>query len=39
MDKFDRAAKVGREHGSESTMPVSPASATLAGRRADSEML
>jgi hypothetical protein len=38
-DTFDRAAKVGRERGSESPIPVSPARATRAGRSDDSKML
>ena len=34
MDTFVHAAKVGRERGRESPIPVSPAMATLAGRSA-----
>ena len=36
MDTFVHAAKVGRERGRESPIPVSPAMATLAGRSAAS---
>ena len=39
MDTFDHAAKVGRERGRESPIPVSPAMATLAGRSAASTKL
>ena len=39
MDTFDHAAKVGRERGRESPIPVSPAMATLAGRIAASTKL
>src|SRR6185312_15370859 len=39
MDTSDHAAKVGRERGSESPIPVSPARATLAGRHAASVKL
>ena len=39
MDTFDHAAKVGRERGRESPIPVSPAMATLAGRNAASTKL
>ena len=37
--RFDHAAKVGRERGRLSPIPVLPARATLAGRRAASGML
>ncbi|MDT7569779.1 MAG: hypothetical protein QOG76_8403, partial [Pseudonocardiales bacterium] len=39
MDMFDHAAKLGRERGRESPIPVSAAMAILAGRIADSAML
>src|ERR1700757_375689 len=38
-DTFDRVAKVGRERGSESPIPVSPARAILGGRINASTML
>jgi hypothetical protein len=39
MDTFDHVAKLGRERGRESPMPVSPSMATLAGRTAASGKL
>ena len=36
MDRFDHVAKVGRERGKQSPIPVSPAMAVLAGRSAAS---
>jgi len=39
MDRFVQAANVGRDRGRESPIPVPPASATLTGRAAASNML